>query len=344
MTASNPFTLTFGRKPENFISRHEITASIIDTFCNSSLSQTYLIEGVRGSGKTVLMTSIASELKEDSGWVVVNLNPSLDLLDNLAKRLHDECRTIPNLLGKGFNISVAGVGLGIDVDDQLRDNVSIIKGILDALKKKKKKVLITIDEVANDDNMRTFASQFQIFLREDYPLYLIMTGLAENIFEIQNDPALTFLLRSPKVEMEPLSKLQITRKYSELLGVDEEKARKLACLTKGYAFAYQALGAVYWPERENPNMEDIVGKLDEMLDDYVYKKIWSSLTAKEREIILAIKHDDTKTGEICEVTGIKPNSFSQYKSKLTRMGLITSSGYGYNSLTLPRFYEIVRLY
>lgn len=300
MTASNPFTLTFGRKPENFISRHEITASIIDTFCNSSLSQTYLIEGVRGSGKTVLMTSIASELKEDSEWVVVNLNPSLDLLDNLAKRLHD----MP----------------------------------------KDKKVLITIDDVKRDKYMRTFASQFQIFLREDYPLYLIMTGLAENIFEIQNDPALTFLLRSPKIEMEPLSKLQITRKYSELLGIDEEKARKLACLTKGYAFAYQALGAVYWPDRENPNMEAIVGKLDEMLDDYVYKKIWSSLTAKEREIILAIKHDDTKTGEICEVTGIKPNSFSQYKSKLTRMGLITSSGYGYNSLTLPRFYEIVRLY
>lgn len=300
MTASNPFTLTFGRKPENFISRHEITASIIDTFCNSSLSQTYLIEGVRGSGKTVLMTSIASELKEDSGWIVVNLNPSLDLLDNLAKRLHD----VP----------------------------------------KDKKVLITIDDAKRDKYMRTFASQFQIFLREDYPLYLIMTGLAENIFEIQNDPALTFLLRSPKVEMEPLSKLQITRKYSELLGIDEEKARKLACLTKGYAFAYQALGAVYWPDRENPNMEVILGKLDEMLDDYVYKKIWSSLTAKEREIILAIKHDDTKTGEICEVTGIKPNSFSQYKSKLTRMGLITSSGYGYNSLTLPRFYEIVRLY
>ena len=35
------------------------------TFTNTSLSQTYLIEGIRGSGKTVLMTTIAKELKSN---------------------------------------------------------------------------------------------------------------------------------------------------------------------------------------------------------------------------------------------------------------------------------------
>lgn len=344
MGKNNPFTLTFGKKPENFIARYEITETILDTFRNTSLSQTYLIEGVRGSGKTVLMTAIANELKADDEWVVVNLNPSLSLLDDMAKRLHDECKLIPDIFGKGFNLSVAGFGIGVDMNDGLRDSVSVIKGILDALKKKKKKVLLTIDEVMNNDNMRTFASQFQIFIREDYPLYLIMTGLAENILDIQNDPALTFLLRSPKVEMEPLSRFQITRKYEELLEVSEERAKELAKITKGYAFAFQALGAVYWEQKDNPNMVEILGKLDAMLDDYVYKKVWSSLTPKEKEIVLVISHDDTKTAEICEAIGIKSNSFSQYKKQLMRKGLLSSSGYGLNSLTLPRFCEIARLY
>ena len=344
MKSKNPFTLTFGKKPENFISRYESKNTVIDTFCDTDLSQTYLIEGVRGSGKTVLMTSIANELKEDPGWIVVDLNPSLELLGDMARRLHDECRTIPNLLGKGFSLSVAGVSVGIDVNEKLQDNISIIKNILDAVVRKKKKVLITIDEVMCNDNMRTFASQFQIFIRQEYPLYLIMTGLSENIYEIQNDPSLTFLLRSPKIVMDPLSKLQITKKYALLLKLDETKAKELADITKGYAFAFQALGAVYWEYKDHPDMKMILDKLDEMLDDYVYRKIWSSLTPKEKEIVLAIEQDDTKTGKICEATGIKPNSFSQYKTKLIRKGILMSNGYGNNSLSLPRFYEIVRMY
>ena len=343
MRSQNPFTLTFGKKPDSFISRYENTSKVIDTFCNTSLSQTYLIEGVRGSGKTVLMTSIANELQSDREWIVIDLNPSLPLLDDMARRLNDSCRLIPNAL-KGINISFAGTGMGIDQNEALHDSISVIKSILDVMKKKKKKILITIDEVMHNDNMRIFASQFQIFIREDYPLYLIMTGLAENVHSIQNDPALTFLLRSPKLNLGPLSTLQINRKYREILGVDEERAKELSSITKGYAFAFQALGAVCWEHRGKMVTEKILENLDEMLDDYVYRKIWSTLTEKEKEILLSITHDDTKTSEICEKTGIRPNSYSKYRSNLIEKGLITSTGHGYNTLSLPRFYEVVKMY
>ena len=344
MYDKNPFTLTFGKQPNNFISRYDDTTTVIDTFCNSDLSQTYLIEGVRGSGKTVLMTAISNELKEKPDWIAINLNPSLDLLEDMARRLHDSCKTIPNLLGKNINISFAGIGVGVGINETLQDSISIIRNILEPIKKKNKKVLITIDEVLNNKNMRTFASQFQIFVREDYPIYLIMTGLSENINEIQNDPALTFLLRSPKIFMGPLSSLQITKKYSELLNIDTEKAKELASVTQGYAFAYQALGASYWEYKKNPDLQKIISKLDDMLDDYVYKKIWASLTDKEKEIVLSIDHPHTPTAEICQKTGIKPTSFSQYKKRLTLKGVLSTENHGYNTLALPRFYEIVIMY
>ena len=41
MKSKNPFTLTFGKKPENFISRYESKNTVIDTFCDTDLSQTY---------------------------------------------------------------------------------------------------------------------------------------------------------------------------------------------------------------------------------------------------------------------------------------------------------------
>ena len=55
---SNPFELTFGIKPNNFISRIKESDEIISTFTNESSNKVYLITGVRGSGKTVVLTHI----------------------------------------------------------------------------------------------------------------------------------------------------------------------------------------------------------------------------------------------------------------------------------------------
>ena len=55
MKKDNPFTLTFGKKPNRYINRYESTNDIISTFeADNPISQTYLISGIRGSGKTVL--------------------------------------------------------------------------------------------------------------------------------------------------------------------------------------------------------------------------------------------------------------------------------------------------
>ena len=225
MKKGNPFTLTFGKQPNEYISRYENTDTILSTFeADNPVSQAYLIEGIRGSGKTVLMTSIANELKKNTDWIVIDLNSTQNLIDDCAMRLVDSCKKFPDLLKQGFNISVAGFGIGVNGNEAPKDSISIIDDILSSLKKHHKKVVITIDEVMHDDNMRHFASQFQIFVRKDYPVFLIMTGLYENIYAIQNDPALTFLLRTPKIHLEPLSMHQITKQYAEIFQLDQDKA------------------------------------------------------------------------------------------------------------------------
>ena len=67
------------------IARYEDTDRIISTFnADNAVSQTFLIEGIRGSGKTVLMTTVAKKLEEEKDWIVINLNPTMDLLSNFA--------------------------------------------------------------------------------------------------------------------------------------------------------------------------------------------------------------------------------------------------------------------
>lgn len=344
MNIENPFTITFGKEPNKLISRHEDMDTITGTFtAQNAVSQTFLIEGIRGSGKTVLMTAVAKALEKEKDWIIINLNPTMDLLSNLALRLKGALHPKAEVLNKGFNISAAGFGIGLNGEDSNTDHVGEIDKAFKALIKKKKRVLITIDEVIHDDNMKIFASQFQIFVRQDYPIFLIMTGLYENIHMIQNDPSLTFLLRSPKIETGPLSVLQITRQYRDIFGLDDSEANVLAGLTKGYAFAFQALGVSYWDNRDK-GMKKVLEEFDELLDDFVYKKVWSSLTAKERDIILSISEKKVKTGEVCKRASIDSSTLSRYREKMIKKGILESPEYGYLAITLPRFFEIVKNY
>ena len=103
------------------------------------------------------------------------------------------------------------------------------------------------------------------------------------------------------------------------------------------------MGGSYW-DNADKGFDAIIEEYDEFLDDFVYKKIWSSLTAKEREIIRAIPEDEVKTGAICGKIGMNNGSFSKYRDKLIVKGILESPKHGYVSLALPRFYEVTEFY
>ena len=72
MAKNNPFTLSFGKSPNEIISRYELVNDIIDTFQSENpISNAYLIEGLRGTGKTVLMTTIEKELEKEKNTITM---------------------------------------------------------------------------------------------------------------------------------------------------------------------------------------------------------------------------------------------------------------------------------
>ena len=54
---------------------------------------------------------------------------------------------------------------------QITDTETAIITILQCVKKAGKHVLITIDEVTNNEYMQIFAASFQIFVRQDLPVF-----------------------------------------------------------------------------------------------------------------------------------------------------------------------------
>ncbi len=68
----NPFTLTFGRSPLESVDRPVQINEIIEAFTADTINQQmFIITGVRGSGKTVMMTEISHKLRADDHWIVI---------------------------------------------------------------------------------------------------------------------------------------------------------------------------------------------------------------------------------------------------------------------------------
>jgi len=344
MDKINPFAISFGKKPVQFVPRLAQTNEIIDDFDkNPASGQIYMIAGVRGSGKTVMMTSIAQELGELGNWVVIELNPERDLLQGLAAKLYDIPYLQPLFLNAKINLSAFGIGANIEFVPPAADIESALTKMFGILKKQKKKVLITIDEVSNNENVRIFASAFQIFIRQELPVYLLMTGLYENIYDLQNQKTLTFLYRAPKINLAPLNYTAVRSQYQSVFDIPQEDAGNMAGIVKGYSFAYQVLGYLFWKKDPKQQLKDLLPDFDQYMAEYVYEKIWSELSDKDKKVLEGITEGEKmKVQAVRDNIGMESDEFSVYKERLKRKGIIDSSQYGYVSLSLPRFEVFVK--
>ena len=349
--SENPFSLSFGIEPIQYIARYSQTNEIIDTFTSEHPSNyVYVISGIRGSGKTVMLSNLSDTFDKMNDWIVLNLTPDMDILNSIAAKLYSRKEIKKLFIDARIDLSAFGIGVSISDSDKIFDIETALEKMLIELKKKNKKVLIAIDEIVNNEYVRIFSGVFQIMLRSKLPIFLIATGLYENIYNLQNEKTLTFLYRSPKIILEALSLNSISRSYEQALNIKKDEATRMARLTKGYAFAYQALGYLYWKEiidkKSKHAIDDILPKYDDILESYVYEKIWFELSPKEQEIIAVISNTngEIKVSDLRAALELSSGNMSVYRDRLKKKGIIDTSKFGYISLNLPRFDEIIKVW
>ena len=202
----NPYSLVFGKEPAQLVSRVANIKEVTTTFgAENPTQQAFLITGVRGSGKTVLMTEICKNLRKDDKWIVVELNPERDMLEALASKLSSENNLARIFKSAKINLSFFGFGLSVSDAAPITDIEVALAKMLGSLKRHGKRVLVAVDEVASTANVRTFASAFQILVRQNLPIFLLMTGLFANVRKLQDEKTLTFLYRAPRIQVGPLN-------------------------------------------------------------------------------------------------------------------------------------------
>ena len=143
--ANNPFSMTFGIEPANLINRIKETDKIISEFSgNQTSNYVYIITGLRGSGKTVLLSSIASKLSEDKNWIVVDPGPKDNILENVASEIYETTKAKKLFVKGEFSFSFHGLTFSLKGDEPVTTVNTLLKKMLGYLKDKNKKVLITI--------------------------------------------------------------------------------------------------------------------------------------------------------------------------------------------------------
>ena len=341
MRGENPFTLTFGQKPTEFISRTDQIGKIIQTFdMEIPSSKVYMIAGVRGSGKTVSLTEISEHYESKDDWVVLNLSADVDIIAGAVSEIN-RTSGLQNL-NLELNVNFGIAGIAVNQNKETLEKEAMLRSILEKLKEKGKKVLFIIDEIVNNEYVKLFASSFQIYITKNYPVYLVMAGLYDNISNLQNEKSLTFLYRAPKIFLEPLSIPAMTTSYRTVFQIPAEEAVAMARLTKGYPFAFQILGYLKW--EMNTELENLLPKFDEELTIYAYEKIWSELSELDRKIVYVISLGLHKTCDIRERLSISPQLLNLYRKRLMERGVVDGSKRGELTLALPRFEEYIGMY
>ena len=154
MKGRNPYVISFGRIPTQYINRSLLIDNIVEILEADPVEEQALkLTGIRGTGKTVTMTAIERRMRENDDWIVVGLKSNSNITEDLIANLYSSISFLTDFMNAELNLSKFGIGLNIKSKSPVASLDYALKRILAEIKKKGKRILVTIDEARKTDAM-----------------------------------------------------------------------------------------------------------------------------------------------------------------------------------------------
>lgn len=355
---TNPFNPQFGKRPRQFIGRELIINDFLQSLNDSNdPNRTTIITGIRGSGKTAILSDIHQSLDLKT-HAIINVTAQdgmlLEILDEFIRNGKGK-----SWFGKGFDdiqgFSAGALGFSVGLTKKNENEAHsfrfLLSGLLDELKAKKIKTVFLIDEVHNDTgDMREFATTYQHLVREEYDVALMMAGLPSSVNDVLNDKILTFLRRARRVELENINIKAVEIAYEQafsnagrtFLG---DALRESAKSTEGYPYLIQLLGFFLFKNGSRA----IDGKLARQslelakieLFKNVHDMLFRELSIKDHEFLFAMAEDESVSdfAAVKERLHVSPGYASKYRLRLLIAGMIRPAGHGKLAFAPPYMRE-----
>lgn len=369
VSASNPFTPSFGTTPPLLVGRDDAITAFAEAL-DTGVGDPYramLLTGTRGSGKTVLLNALEDQARQ-RGWAVVSqtARPGMlaEMVDTrLPRAAIDALGQHQNSTITGASATVFGVGASITrnlntdagPDPDLRDRLFHLADTMDQTNQAG--VLISIDEVHRSalDDLRVIAQEVQHAFREGRQVAFISAGLPESVSDLLNEHVLTFLRRAERYTLGPVDDSDVADALATpitRLGhhITDEALEIATAGTGGYPYLIQTVGYESWrlardgttitAEHARTGVESARRRVGRLVHDPTL----AALSAIDKSYLVAMAVDEgpSRTGDIAHRIGQTPQYAGTYRKRLLAHGIITSPRHGYVDFTLPYLREYLR--
>lgn len=357
--SSNPFTPTFGKVPFALAGRTEYIDDVIGGLANQPGDpyRSVVFYGPRGSGKTVLMETIAREAS-GMGWVCADARAREGMLNELYCLLRAKARHLVDT-GKSYDITSLQAGpFAVSREmhhyhDPWRLQIGSIVEDLNALGVG---ALFSIDEADPEcEEFQEFIGIYQTFVREDRDVALLIGGLPGKVSALLVDEHVSFIRRAFQRPLRPIPTVEVEEALLNTIEgngrhVDRDALAVCAEATGGYAYAIQVVGYYLWrntPEDRDFNLEDAKLAVQMMLHEMersVFVPTLLGLRQREEDYLRAMAQDEggSSTSDVAKRMGISMTNGANLRRRLIEQGVIREVRLGFVDFDIPLLKNYLR--
>ncbi len=316
----NPFTPSFGEVPAHLAGRQQIIRDLDRAFLSQRRRPelTSIFSGARGTGKTALMSSLATRA-ESHGWIAVKTT-ALGSIE--VNRVHDASTWRYRMSDIIDQLNEAGTGL-----------------------------LVTVDEADPTlDEMIQLVATYQHFVTDGKRVALLMAGLPNNVSTLLNHKTVSFLRRAQQYHLGRIADYDVREALIRTIQendrlADAEGIDRAVHSISGFPFLLQLVGYRAWDltsdSKEISSRDFDLGikiARDEM-DDRILAATYRELTAEDKRFLIAMLDDEEEstTADLVERLKRSPQQVSRYRRRMIDAGIIGERGRGIVAFELPFF-------
>lgn len=381
----NPFSPGAGSPPPELAGRQNIldkSKIVLGRLKAGKSEKSFLLVGLRGVGKTVLLNeihnyaqndkfkSIFVEAHEGKSLASLLIPPlrqvlfSLDQMENINDKVKRGLRVLKSFLN-GIKVKISEVEIGMDIDPELgagdsgdleSDLPVLFEAIAEAAQARGTAISIIIDEIQylSEKEFSALIMAIHRVSQKQLPLALIGAGLPQLVgLAGRSKSYAERLFDYPKIG--PLNHadavLAIQAPVKEQgVNFTDEALDEIISKTEGYPYFLQEWGYQSWNLATDNEIDvDVVKKATEVslqrLDESFFRVRFDRLTPSEKRYLLALAEFGSgphRSGDIADKLKVKSQSVAPTRASLIKKGMIHSPSYGDMEFTVPLFDDFMR--
>lgn len=379
----NPFSPGAGAPPPELVGRDAIfeEARILLGRTRQRRSvQSFMLTGLRGVGKTVLLSEIkrmaysvdvlpvAIEAAEDKPLASILVAPlkkvlfELDRMQGAKDKVKRGLVALRNFIGT-IKIEIGDFGLGIDPQHGFADSgdleydlSELFACVAEAAAEKNKGIVILVDEIQYlpEKELGALIMAMHRMQQDSLPLALVGAGLpilpglagnaksyAERLFRFPPVGALS--------EADSISAIRNPLVQANVR-IDEDAVRRVYEISKGYPYFLQEWGYQLWNAVSHEpihisDVEAIHSSVLARLDSSFFRVRMERLTKAEKDFLFAmaeVREPEIRIGAVAEQLNVSVGALGPRRSSLIKKGMVYSPAYGSIAFSVPLFGDYLK--